>query len=137
MKEIVINKCYGGFSLSYEGTMLYAKLCGFKLYAFVPSPIDLNKYFQYNKKIHKSTHFIFFSKKPLNKNGDIDDDGCFYERDIERDDVNLIKVVKRLKKKANGNFAKLKIVKIPNNIQWHIEQYDGLEWVAENHKIWG
>ena len=33
--KVVINDCYGGFSLSYEAVMRYAELKGFKLYAYV------------------------------------------------------------------------------------------------------
>ena len=35
MKSIVINACYGGFGLSYEAVMLYAKKKGMELYAYV------------------------------------------------------------------------------------------------------
>jgi hypothetical protein len=31
--KIVINDCYGGFGLSYEGVMRYAELKGIKLYS--------------------------------------------------------------------------------------------------------
>ena len=37
---------------------------------------------------------------------------------------------------ANDDFAKLKIIKIPNNVKWQIEEYDGSEWVAEKHRTW-
>ena len=34
MKEIVINKCYGGFGLSHKAIMRYAELKGFELYCY-------------------------------------------------------------------------------------------------------
>jgi hypothetical protein len=37
---------------------------------------------------------------------------------------------------ANGRFAKLKLVDIPLDIQWAIEEYDGDEWVIEKHRTW-
>lgn len=32
--KVVVNRCYGGFSLSYEAVMEYAKRKGIKIYAF-------------------------------------------------------------------------------------------------------
>jgi len=30
----------------------------------------------------------------------------------------------------------LKIVDIPDGVEWEIEEYDGMEWVAEKHRTW-
>ena len=38
--------------------------------------------------------------------------------------------------KANGNHADLKIVEIPANVEWQIDEYDGAEWVSEKHRTW-
>jgi hypothetical protein len=48
----------------------------------------------------------------------------------------LIQVVEELGDGANGYFAKLKIVEIPDDVLWQIEEYDGKEWVAEQHRTW-
>ncbi len=37
----------------------------------------------------------------------------------------------------NQNFAKLKVVEIPDDVDWEVENYDGIEWIAEKHRIWG
>jgi hypothetical protein len=60
----------------------------------------------------------------------------FYDRDLPRDDPYLVKVVKELGMAANGKFANLKIVEVPGNVKWHIGEYDGNEWVAEDHRTW-
>ena len=62
--------------------------------------------------------------------------GNFYDRDIPRDDAALIQVVQELGDGANGYCADLKIVEIPNDVDWYIEEYDGTEWVAERHRTW-
>jgi hypothetical protein len=54
----------------------------------------------------------------------------------DRTNPELIRVVKKLGKDADGECAELKIVKIPNDIEWFIEEYDGNEWVSEKHRIW-
>lgn len=53
-----------------------------------------------------------------------------------RSDSNLVQVVEELGSAANGNYAKLKIVEIPNDVEFSIEDYDGMEWVAEKHRTW-
>jgi len=56
--------------------------------------------------------------------------------DMERDNPRLIEVVENLGSKADGLCSELRIVEIPENVEWHIEDYDGSEWVAENHRTW-
>ena len=60
----------------------------------------------------------------------------FYDRNVARDDPYLVKVVKELGSEANGSHANLKIVEIPGDVSWHIAEYDGNEWVAEDHRSW-
>ena len=54
----------------------------------------------------------------------------FFLLDIPRDDKLLIQVVKELGKEANGFAANLKIVEIPDDVDYKIYEYDGLEWVV-------
>ena len=60
----------------------------------------------------------------------------FFDRDISRDDPYLIKIVRSLGMAANGSHANLKIVEIPADIDWLVQEHDGLEWVAEKHRTW-
>lgn len=62
--------------------------------------------------------------------------GYFDHRAIPRDDPHLVRVVETLKDKANGKHATLRIVEIPEDVEWEIEEYDGTEWVAEKHRTW-
>ena len=48
-----------------------------------------------------------------------------------------IQVVEELGEEANTPASKLKIVEIPDDVEWEIEEYDGIEWVAEKHRVWG
>lgn len=63
-------------------------------------------------------------------------DPSWYDRDIERDDPYLVKVVKDLGMAANGPHSNLKIVEIPGDVDWLVQEYDGAEWVAEAHRTW-
>jgi hypothetical protein len=59
-----------------------------------------------------------------------------YRWDLQRDDPALVKTVLELGEAANGQYAKLKVVTIPDDVRWTIEEYDGMEWVAETHRTW-
>ena len=59
-----------------------------------------------------------------------------YDNEISRDCPRLIAVVQTLGEKASGKYARLKIVTIPDDVEWTIMEYDGTEWVAEAHRTW-
>ena len=63
-------------------------------------------------------------------------DPNWYDHDIARDDPVLVAIVRELGADANGNYADLKIVEVPYGVEWQIEEYDGVEWVAEKHRTW-
>lgn len=55
--------------------------------------------------------------------------------EIPRDDTDLVAVVEQL----GGNMGygtELKVVTIPADVQWQIDEYDGIEHVAEKHRTW-
>lgn len=56
--------------------------------------------------------------------------------DIDRNDPVLIDIVESMDKRANGDFAKLEIVEIPDDVEWQIKEHDGLEHIAEKHRTW-
>ena len=87
--KIVINKCFGGFSLSQ------------KAYEFL---------------VHEW-------------------DG-FGHGEWERNDPKLVQCVEQLGKAADGLYAELKVVEIPDDVDWGIDDYDGMESISENHRVW-
>jgi hypothetical protein len=56
--------------------------------------------------------------------------------DIDRDDPVLVRLVEELGDEVNTRYSELKIVEIPDGIEWTVCEYDGLEWVAEAHRTW-
>lgn len=57
------------------------------------------------------------------------------DKNVRTDSV-LIEVIEALGKEANGNFSNLKIIEVPDDVDWLIQEYDGREWVAEKHRTW-
>lgn len=63
-------------------------------------------------------------------------DPDFYYYDIPRDCAVLVAMVEEQGTAINGNYSELKVVEIPDDVDWYIEEYDGTEWVAERHRTW-
>jgi hypothetical protein len=59
-----------------------------------------------------------------------------YDFVIKRDDPILVEVVEQLGEDASGHFADLKVVEIPDDVEWGIEEDNGHEWIAEKHRTW-
>ena len=59
---------------------------------------------------------------------------CCFE--LERNDPILVHVVETLGDEANGRFAKLRVVEIPDDVNWEISEYDGYESIEEVHRSW-
>ena len=59
-----------------------------------------------------------------------------HERDIGRNNPILVEIVEQLGNAANGDFAELKVVDIPDDVEWIIQEYDGDEWISEKHRTW-
>ena len=112
--KIVINSDYGGFSLSDEAILEYGKRKGLNLVK------DENTSWSVS---------IFYKDTPTKEN-------YFEDREIPRNDPDLVSVVEDLGESANGFAASLKIVEIPEDVDWYVEENDGREWVAEKHRTW-
>ena len=54
---------------------------------------------------------------------------------IERTDPNLVEAVETCK--FDEYLYRLMVIEIPDDVKWHIADYDGMEWVAEDHREWG
>ena len=59
-----------------------------------------------------------------------------YERGYNRDDPDLVRCVEELGTKADGRYAQLKVVEIPDGVAFTVEDYDGMEWVTETRRTW-
>jgi hypothetical protein len=135
--KVVINACYGGFGLSQEGIEEYARLAGFKLYSYVEDRRMENgiKPYVSDPKKQDKWEIVYHYKSPVTSLVDEDRD-YFSCRDIERTDPILVRVVEELGDKANGSCASLRVIQIPDGVEFYIDEYDGFEHVAEKHRTW-
>jgi hypothetical protein len=123
MKEVVINKCYGGFGLSLETTLWIWKNRG-KVEA-----IPLKEYYgnTISAKSHLELWRSYLARKDKKDSCYIDvftpdEKNVLISCDIPRDDPVLLTCIKRMGERANGSCAKLKIVEIPEGTEYTIEE---------------
>jgi hypothetical protein len=133
MREIVINAKYGGFGLSYKAVMRYAELKGIKLYHYISE--THKKIYGEKATVDNPEILVHYCTKAA-ENEEMLNEYYFSESDIERDDPILVQVVKELGEAANVCHAKLKIVEIPEDVKWEIDEYDGMETVREASRSW-
>ena len=107
--KIVINGCHGGFGLSDEATRLYLDRKG------------------YDYTEMEGAWGADFTVEGIE---------YFYDGDIARDDEVLVGVVEELGEKANTRSSFLKVIDIPDDVEWVVEDYDGQEWISEVHRTW-
>ena len=116
--KIAINTDFGGFALSEQA---FQKLLTLKNIEFEVEETDSfvgNAYYLAGREHADSTYIAQYE---------------FYEN---RADADLIAVIEEFGEAASGNYANIKIVEIPDGVDWHIAEYDGLEHVAETHRTW-
>jgi hypothetical protein len=113
--KIVINKKYGNFGLSEEAVLLYGDKKGLNIIAIRDEVIKyINHYYLNEEK----------------------EENLFCEWDIKRNDPVLVEVVEQLGDLANTRHTRLKVVEVPDDVEWYIHDYDGIESVYEKHRIW-
>ena len=114
--KIVINKEHGGFGLSDEAFERYLTEKGT---AF--------------RKVPNHYGFYFYTED-YDTQGDKAD--MFWDMDIARNDPVLVSIVEEMGEDSWGKYAYLKVVVIPDDVDWEIGEYDGREWIAEKHRTW-
>lgn len=88
--KVVINGCYGGYSLSDEA-LAYLGIPGGSRYAY----------------------------------------------DDDRTNPKLVECVEKLGEAAShGLGSSLYVVEVPDDVEWTITDYDGIEQVEEAHRVW-
>lgn len=137
-RKVVINTRHGGFGLSWEAVQAVAARKGlvaswYDIMAGIrgqlsqpsPQPGDMFVGYAIGPQRVTTADEVYAGK------------GAFVQdSDLGRDDPDLVAVVEELGEVASGKMAALKVVEIPADVEWTIDEYDGAEWVAEVHRTW-
>ena len=136
--KVVINTCFGGFGLSREA---YIWLIRHRIpvRAYVEPARTKTGTF---KRVKSNEGRVIFSTRltPGDKTQTITrmHGHPYWETWTKgaRADPLLVRCVEELGAKASGKHAALKVVTIPDDVQYTIEEYDGSEHIAEKHRTW-
>lgn len=137
--KIVINKCYGGFGLSPKAILRCYELGANGM------TYPTQKYFQNEEKQERAfkewNDYLQNIDNPCVQQPSFlkvfSSDGEFILNPPEkRDDPILIQVVEELGEKSWGRFAKLKVIEVPDGVEYNIDEYDGWESIHEKHRTW-
>ena len=135
---IVINDKYGGFGLSIKGLYHYCLKKYGQAYLY-KSDTESNLAYQvpYSDNITGIHTIQYYVSPEDHKDGvDINTIPCVSHWDMERNDPALVATVRELGEEANDEYARLKVVEIPDDVNWYIEEYDGMETIHEKHRSW-
>ena len=116
--KVVINSCFGGFGLSDAA---FEELLNRKGVAWEKVISSYGTTYDYYEAGHLEEDDYYLSHRQFTEN---------------RADPELVAVVEQFGKDVNTKYSELKIVDIPDDVEWIVEEYDGLEHVAEVHRTW-
>lgn len=146
--KVVINNCFGGFGLSPKATLrLYELGCpGIATHVdeYWPPAERAERDERYsslgyaknlagwrehlaNPEARRSLFQTVFSP---------DEQYVLRASDIARNDPLLLQVIEEMGDEASDSCAKLKVVEIPDGVDYVIEEYDGNEHIAEKRRTW-
>lgn len=76
------------------------------------------------------------SEKALEYYNELANTKVKYCNDIPRNDPHLVQVIEELGELAGKWYSELKIVDVPDDVEWYIDEYDGLETIREASREW-
>lgn len=147
--KIVVNRCWGGFSISRAAAEWMEKRGHKRAAAELRGWREEKRWVDYFLK-----HKCWPSGCPKDRRGFLEIDAKYYKEPMfhgygyvsgrgfghggyRRNDKTLVRAVETLGAGiCSGKAAKLEVVEIPDGIGWEIEEYDGREWVSEKHHTW-
>lgn len=140
--KIVINRCYGGFSISKEALLDLIKrgaACVEKIsyqdYWGTDDGICLVEHLGKLEDFEEGFRACWCDN--LYKDGFVYSLYSTFENQDIRKDPDLVSLVEENGSEfVSGRCAELAVVEIPDDVDWEIGEYDGVEWIAEKHRTW-
>ena len=139
--KVVVNRCFGGFELSDKAIEMIMNRKGLECFRYKQTGYSfrdgVEKYTRCDS--FEDNFGCYYSTKDLGEetNKIPNEYHWYYNSKLERTDSDLIAVIEEIgEEKASGRFANLEVVEIPDDVNWEIEDYDGIETIHEVHRSW-
>lgn len=117
--KVAINRCFGGFGISDAAFEILLDLKGIAFEKVRGESSFLGDAYYKAGHVGEDEHYL--------------SDRSFFE---DRADKDLIAIIEALGEASWGWASEIAIVEVPDDVKWHIHEYDGLEYVAEDHRTW-
>ena len=138
--KVVVNRCYGGFGLSDKAIEIVMRRKGLNCFRYRQTKYKFSDGVEEYTRcdmFNDNSLFVHYQTKDLGEKVDnLPNETYWYYGSLDRTDADLIAVVEELGKEANGSCASLEVVEIPDDVNWEIDDYDGIETIHEVHRIW-
>lgn len=155
LMKVAINITHGGFSLSRKQLIRLCELQGKQIYFFYKEvrnesesrnnslfrlvtleeleALEL-KFKSYDRKKVTVTYYIDVEMydSPIYGEGEYISPHEFGSSNEERTNPLLIQIIEEMPEENKD----LRIVEVPDDVKWYISEYDGAEWVSEEHRTW-
>ena len=138
--KVVVNRCYGGFGLSDKACEMVMNRKGLGCFRYKQTKYEFQDGVNEYTRCEKFNDFDLLTHYQTEDLGErvskLPNETYWYYGRLERTDDDLIAVVEELGEEANGRFSELEVVEIPDDVNWEIDDYDGIETIHEVHRIW-
>lgn len=140
--KVVINACFGGFAISEAA---YSKLIewGIPVRRYGEETRDPNTGLYSGPKGNEGMVIFDRELTPAEDRSAVDEAmtrlaGRYWAAwlDRARSHPLLVRLVEELGEAVNGPCAKLKVIEVPDGVEWEVSEYDGYEKVEEVHRSW-
>lgn len=132
--KVVVNRCFGGFGLSDAAILKLAATDCAHIKRHEPRAYYGGREGWETKFAEDKARTGFMSILVID--GKIITDEHRGDGGNARACPRLVTVVEEIGAEADGRCAKLRIVEVPDDAKWEIDEYDGNEHVAETHRTW-
>lgn len=137
--KVVINACFGGFSVSKQAAEWMAERGHEHAQKELAECAKNNDFIQaFIKTGEWPAECRGFTRSMLEIDAKYKGEARFYGHfsEVDRHDPLLVGAVEALGEAADGECAKLRVVEVPDGVDYEISEYDGNEHVAEKHRTW-
>lgn len=139
--KIIVNRCYGGFQVSAEAYKRYAQKIRINIFFYkeknVKPSIQGYIYIKVDSSLIENNTFFYVQTVDLGDEvNELPNETSLYLDGDYRTDSKLIETVEELKGRASTQASKLEVIEIPDDVDWEIDDYDGMETVHEKHRSW-
>lgn len=154
MQKVIINKCFGGYGFDPFTVQKYAEEKGIQLYWYkrnfdfkignMEESMVKIPFYMIMRDDGMRMEYIAYTKDMGNEFvRDWDDksvEACEFgigNDDDSRTDPVLIGVIEKYGKQNTHCCHAPTVVKVPDGVEWMIEEYDGFETLHEKHRVFG